>query len=171
MKTILKLPDGLFENLMDHLLPPNCLREEAAFLFATINKFEDHVSFDVVAAEKLSPTDFDTQMGDYLEMADGTRARLIKRAHDLGTSLVELHSHPGPYSAAFSEADRVGLKETIPHMWWRLKKRPYLAIVVARTGFDSLVWLENAKIPQPLDGLLDGDRLLRPTNNSLEGWT
>ncbi len=51
-----------------------------------------------------------------------------------------------------------------------LKKRPYLAIVVARSGFDALVWLDNPKRPQQLDGILAGDRLLRPTNKSLGGW-
>lgn len=170
MKTILNLPDGLFEDLMLHLLPPNSFREEAAFLFVTSKRLDDHISFDVVEVSKLSPNDFDTQMGDYLELTDEARARLIKQAHDLGASLVELHSHPGPYPAAFSFADNTGLKETVPHMWWRLSKRPYLAIVTASDGFDALVWLDNPKIPQALDGLVAGSRLLRPTNNSIGDW-
>ncbi len=167
MKTVLKMPDGLFDELTRHLLPPDSVREEAAFLFAEANRFGDHVSFEVVETAKLSPAEFESQLGDYLELTDATRARLIKRAHDLGASLVEMHSHPGPFPAAFSPADRMGLRETVPHMWWRLKKRPYLAIVVARSGFDALVWLDNPKRPQQLDGILAGDRLLRPTNKSL----
>lgn len=169
MKTILKLPEGLYKELIDHLLPSHSAREEVAFLFAAKTQFEDHISFDVVEAAKLAPADFDVQM-DYLELSDTARVRLIKRAHDLGASLVELHSHPGPYQAAFSLMDRVGLQETVAHMWWRLSKRPYLAIVVAPKGFDALVWLDNPRIPRALDGLLAGNRLLRPTNNSLEDW-
>ena len=107
---------------------------------------------------------------DYLELADKTRAALIKRAHDLDTSLAELHSHPGPWPAGFSYADRLGLQETVPHMWWRLKKRPYLAIVVAKSGFDALLWLDNPKVPRPLDGIVEGSRVLKPTNFSLGGW-
>lgn len=103
-------------------------------------------------------------------MADRTRAALIKRAHDLDASLVELHSHPGPWPAAFSYADRMGLRETVPHMWWRLKKRPYLAFVVASSSFDALVWLDGPKMPRRLDGLVVGERFLRPTNFSLRGW-
>lgn len=170
MKAILKLPAGLFEELMGHLLPPHGRREEAAFLFVAMNRSEDLVSFDVAEVAKLSPTDFDAQMGDYLELSDKARAGLIKRAHDLSASLVEIHSHIGPYPAAFSHSDRIGLQETVPHMWWRLSKRPYLAIVVAKSGFDALVWLDSPKFPQPLDGLLAGNRLMHPTNNSLEGW-
>ena len=59
------------------------------------------------------------------------------------------------------------LKETVPYIWWRLKKRPYLAIVVTATGFDALVWLDNPNIPLQLDGIIVGKSLLSPTNNSL----
>lgn len=168
--TILKMPGALHDELMAHLLPPDSLREEAAFLFVTQRESADHVVFDVIESAKLEPQEFNSQFDDYLELADETRARLIKRAHDLDASLVEMHSHPGPYPAAFSLADRMGLQETVPHMWWRLMKRPYLAIVVAASGFDALVWQDNPNVPQALGGILAGENLLRPTNNSLRGW-
>lgn len=170
MKTLLKMPAGLFDDLTAHLLPRGSLREEAAFLFVIADRADDRIVFNVLETTKLAPADFESQHGDYLELADETRAGLIKRAHDLGASLVEMHSHPGPFPAAFSRADRIGLTETVPHMWWRLRKRPYLALVVAPSGFDALIWLDSAKVPRQLDGVLDGDRLLRPTNNSLGGW-
>ena len=171
MKTLLRFEDGLHEDLTAHLLPPEHHQEQAAFLFARTTRGEDEVVFDVMEAARLAPADFAYQEGDYLELADGTRASLIKRAHDLEASLVEMHSHIGPGPAAFSPSDRMGLKETVPHMWWRLKKRPYLAIVVARSGFDALVWIDDPKIPRALDGLVAGARLLKPTNNSLKGWS
>jgi proteasome lid subunit RPN8/RPN11 len=170
MKTILKLRPGLFEDLVMHLLPRDNTREQAAFLFASCSQAED-VSFNVQQSEKLTPDDFDSQDSDYLELKDKARARLIKRAHDLQASLIELHSHPGPWPAAFSPADRLGLSETVPHMWWRLHKRPYVAIVVAPSGFDALVWLENPKVPQALDVLMAGKCPMKPTNNSLGGWS
>ncbi|MCA9468316.1 MAG: Mov34/MPN/PAD-1 family protein [Nitrospira sp.] len=170
MKTILKMQAGLFDELKAHLLPPGSTREEAAFLFATSQQLDGHINFQVIETIKLTSEEFDSQFNDYLELTDDTRARLIKRAHDLHASLVEMHSHPHPFPAAFSIADRMGLKETVPHMWWRLKKRPYLAIVVAPSGFDALVWLDNDRKPQRLDGVLDGQHLLHPTNNSLGGW-
>lgn len=170
MKIVLKMQDGLFNDLKGHLLPPNSSREEAAFLFAIPKPENENVVFEVIDMEKLTPDDFSAQLDDYLELADDTRGRLIKKAHQLGASLVEMHSHPGPWPAAFSYADRVGLKETVPHMWWRLPKRPYIAIVVAPSGFDALVWLDNPKIPSKLDGILAGHGLMQPTNHSLEGW-
>ena len=170
MKAVLRLPPGLFEELVAHLLPDGSRCEEAAFLCVSSVRSDECTFFDVQHVEKLGRDDFDHQAGNFLELADHTRARLIKQAHDLSASLIEMHSHPGPWPAGFSVADRIGLSETVPHMWWRLKGRPYVALVVAPSGFDALVWLNNPKIPIALDAIVAGDRLLKPTNNSLEGW-
>lgn len=169
MNAVLRMPDGLFNELLLHLLPPGSEREEAAFLFVRPAEGETGI-FDVIEAQKLTAADFQGQFEDYLELADDTRARLIKRAHDLDASLVEMHSHPGPYPAGFSFADCRGLMDTVPNIWWRLKKRPYFAIVVAPTGFDALAWLTDPHNPQPLRAIQSGDNLLHPTNNSLGGW-
>ena len=170
MKALLKVDGTLYGGIMDHLLPPDSEQEQAAFLFARSIRTDRQVLFEVIEARKLGPADFGRQEGDYLEMADATRAGLIKKAHDLDASLVEMHSHLGPWPAEFSYADQLGLQETVPHMWWRLKKRPYLALVVSNSSFDALVWLDSAKEPRALDALLAGDATLKPTNFSLGFW-
>jgi hypothetical protein len=170
MKTFLHLPAQVHTDLLAHLLPPKQFCEEAAFVFASSEHSNGVMNFNFLDAVKLGPSDFLYQESDYLEMTDATRAALIKRAHDLNASLVELHSHLGSWPAAFSPSDHHGLQETVPHMWWRLAKRPYLAAVVTRNEFDALVWLNNPEIPQSLDELVVGKRVLRPTNNSLKDW-
>lgn len=170
MKVLLNMPDGLYRELNLHLLPPKSTREEAAFLFVAPKPKNKDVIFEVLGVDKLSPNDFASQYDDYLELNDDARARVIKKAHDLDACLLEMHSHPGPWPAAFSLADRHGLNETVPHMWWRLKKRPYLAIVVAASGFDALVWLDNPRVPTRLDGVFADGKVLQPTNHSLGGW-
>lgn len=170
MKSYLHLPEGLFEELRAHLLPSGNWLEQAAFLFAKATQEPVATRFDVAAVEKLKSADFDEQNRGYLELSDETRKRLIKRAHDLGTSLIEMHSHPMPWPAEFSEYDRRGLLETVPHMWWRLAKRPYVAIVVAPSGIDALVWLSNPETPTALDALVAGTRIVKPTNRSLTLW-
>jgi hypothetical protein len=170
MRIVLRLPEQAFPRLLDHLLPKNSLKEEAAFLFLKAERSDNRLLLDYQDEELLSPSDFAWQEGDYLELKSETRARLIKRAHDLGACLAEIHSHPGPWPAEFSLADRIGLRETVPHMFWRLADRPYVALVVARSGFDALVWVGDAQKPQPLSGLLSGDQLLHPTNLSLGDW-
>lgn len=164
MKTVIKLPAGAYEDLVAHLLPGDTANEQAAFLFARVRAADQGVTLDVIDSAKLAAADFAVQAPDYLELADATRARLIKRAHDLDASLVEMHSHPGPWDAAFSPSDLLGLSETVPHMWWRLERRPYAAIVIAPSGFDALVWLNGPPFPQQLHSLAAGSRVLVPTN-------
>jgi len=102
----------------------------------------------------------------YFELTDEARARVIKRAHDLGASLVEFHSHAGSWPAAFSASDLFGFQEFVPHIWWRLKGKPYLAIVVTRTGFDGLAWLTDPQSPQHVDGIVVDGSVLIPTQLS-----
>lgn len=167
MKTVLSLPAGAYEDLAAHLLPGNTPNEQAAFLFARARRTGEGVALDVIDSAKLIAADFEVQAPDYLELTDATRARLIKRAHDLDASLVEMHSHPGPWDAAFSPSDLRGLSETVPHMWWRLNKRPYAALVIAPSGFDAMVWLDGPSFPYELHALAAGSQILRPTNITL----
>lgn len=164
MTTVINLPAGVYEALVAHLLPEDTANEQAAFLFARVKVTDQGAALDVIDSAKLAASDFAVQALDYLELADATRARLIKRAHDLDASLVEMHSHPGPWDAAFSPSDLLGLSETVPHMWWRLHKRPYAAIVIAPSGFDAMVWIDGPLSPQELDSLAAGSQILRPTN-------
>lgn len=170
MKIHLYLPSGLYEELRTHLLPRGNKLEQAAFIFAKVSQDLALTRFEVMAVEKLTGSDFDEQGIGYLELADETRKRLIKRAHDLSTSLIEIHSHPMPWPAQFSEYDRQGLLETVPHMLWRLAKRPYVAIVLAPSGFDALVWLGDPQKPSALDALVAGNQIMKPTNLSLAQW-
>ena len=167
---ILKLDKHLQGRLWSHLLPQYTMREQAAFLFFTAESAGDEFIFEAVDQVLLGPDDFAAQYSDYLELTDNTRIGLIRRAHELGASLAEFHSHPSPWPAAFSLSDRIGLKETVPHMRWRLRQRPYLAVVVAPSGFDALVWSRDARMPEPLAGIDIGDAVMTPTNASLEGW-
>ena len=170
MKAYLTIEGALYQSLIAHLLTPDSHHEQAAFLFAHSERNDPEVTFAVAGIRLLWPKDFASQENDYLEMADATRANLIKQAHDMTASLIEIHSHLGPWPAAFSLADRRGLKETVPHMWWRLNQRPYLALVVAESGFDALVWMDNPSVPQALDALVVNEQKLVPTNSSLWGW-
>ena len=169
-RNILKLEKDLQTHLWSHLLPKDTKKEQAAFLFCTTVSDDDSLVFEAMDHALLSPTDFAAQYCDYIELTDETRISLIKRAHNLNASLVEMRSHPGPWPAAFSFSDRNGLRETVPHMRWRLRKRPYMAIVVAPSGYDALVWNGDAKIPEALAGIEVGGHLMHPTNASLEGW-
>ncbi|MGH7412196.1 MAG: hypothetical protein ACREJ6_14215 [Candidatus Methylomirabilis sp.] len=167
---MLELPEEAYHGLLAHLLPVASEMEEAAFIFVHGSVGEGDTVFHYVESELIDPEGFAHQSEGYLELKDETRARVIKRAHDLGVSIAEFHSHRYPGRAAFSLSDRVGLAEFVPHALWRLRGRPYIAVVVARTSFDGLVWVSDARTPRPLDGIIVGDRILRPTGLTLRRW-
>lgn len=137
------------DRLRRHLLrTPRC--EQGAFLFCrhSVPAGDDEV-FDCEDWSALKRSDYEVQAGDYLELTDAARACLIKQAHDRSLCLVESHSHPGPYPAAFSYSDLSGLDEFVPHVRWRLRGRPYAALVFAQSGFDGLAWTDRAgRLPQ-----------------------
>lgn len=170
MKTSLHLPAGVFPDLHNHLLPTDGMFEEAAFLFVRPVRTDGVLQLEYIEATKLRPSDFAERYADYLELHENVRARLIKRAHDLNASMVEMHSHVGPYRAAFSYSDINGLKDNVPHLWWRLRSRPYAAIVVANDGIDGLVWTDNPKSPVGLDEIHDGATVLRPQGTTWSEW-
>ena len=102
----------------------------------------------------------------HFALSDWVRADVIKRAHDLDASIAEFHSHLGPWPAEFSLTDQIGFQDFVPHVMWRLKGRPYLAVVVTPRDIDALVWMSDPKSPQHLDGIRAGDTIVRTTQLS-----
>jgi hypothetical protein len=169
-RVMLNLPEEMHRALLEHLLPVNSLSEEAAFVFVHSNSDRGGVAFWFMEWLAVEAEGFVHRSEGYLELTDTIRAQVIKRAHDLGASIVEFHSHPYPWPATFSQSDRKELDEFVPHVWWRLKGKPYLAVVVSPSGFDGLVWFSDPRTPQLLNGIRVGERVLPPTGLTLHQW-
>lgn len=161
----LSMPAEIHSEVWNHLFSDTHGREQAAFMFVRMDA-EETMLFRFVEWIPLLPDGFEYQSTAYIELTDESRAAVIKRAHDLGCSLVELHSHTGPWPAAFSWSDIDGFHEFVPHVRWRLKGRPYFAIVAANDGFDGFAWVGDAQSPVPLSGIYAGATLLVPTGLS-----
>ena len=166
MAVRLHLPSDVHRALWQHLLPRTHGAEDVAFLFASASEEGAVHTFEYIDWSPVPPQGFASRSAYHLELSDKTRAAVIKRAHDLGASLVEFHSHRGKWPAHFSLSDWDGFEEFVPHVLWRLKGRPYAAVVVTATGFDALVWLKTADAPTRLDALLAGGQVLSPTRLS-----
>jgi hypothetical protein len=166
----LNIPPDQHRRLVRHLLPRHRKTEEAAFLFCRALQTDAGTEFHFLNLHLVPPSEFNYKSLYGIELTDRCRASVIKRAHDLNASLLELHSHPRSAVVEFSPSDRGGFAEFVPHVWWRLKQRPYAAIVVGPSGFDSLTWVSNPERP---DGVLDlqiGVDRLKPTGLTLENW-
>jgi hypothetical protein len=163
---ILDLQPGLRARLWAHLLQNDV--EQVAIVFAAVEVKDDAVVFTAEDADLASADDFEIHSEFHVELTDEARARIIKKAWDTGTSPVEFHSHPGDYRGAmFSPSDMHGFSEYVPHCRWRLRGRPYLAVVVTPAGMDALAWAGADAGPVGLDAIrVAGGETIVPTN-----WT
>jgi hypothetical protein len=163
---VICLPEQVYHAVWSHLLPTRLRNEEASFMYVRLASPSKAHEFEFVDWDPIQPHGFLTRSPYGFELTDESRAQAIKRAHDLGASLVEMHSHGGSWPAAFSASDLIGFAEFVPHVWWRLQGKPYFAVVVTRGSFDSLAWLTGPDSPQRLDGIAVGETILVPTKLS-----
>jgi hypothetical protein len=166
---LINLPLNFKEALWMHLLPKRFVSEEAAFLFVRNEEEGSRRMFRPLDWYPVPPSGFSSRSAVHLELTDETRGIVIKRAHDLDASLMEFHSHSGLWPVRFSASDLSGFKDFVPHVWWRLRGRPYGAVVVGQSGFDGLLWLHDPHNPVRLDGIIVKGRLLETTKLSLLG--
>jgi hypothetical protein len=162
-RILLVLPSAIHRPLWSHLDPQPRTPEQAAFAFAIRNTDNGDDRYHCVEWFAVPPEGFESRSSVHFEITDKVRAQVIKRAHDLGASLVEFHSHTGPWPAAFSVSDILGFRDFVPHVWWRLKGRPYLAVVVAPTGVDALAWVRDPGTPLSVDAIETESGLVHPT--------
>ena len=166
MTMLLHLPREAHETLLTHLLPMQNRAEEAAFVFARPAETTGRRTLEHVEWSPVPPEGFASRSRFHFELSDATRAAVIKRAHDLRASLIEFHSHHGPWPAEFSASDWAGFEEFVPHVRWRLRGRPYAAVVVTLTGFDAFVWSDVAHAPARLEAIIVDGQRLEPTRRS-----
>jgi hypothetical protein len=149
---------GLYESSRRHL---TARAEEAGFFLADYDSATR--SLTLRTWRPVPPQGFEAQSALQLTLRDEVRADVIKWAWDNDACLVEAHSHRVGRPACFSPSDVWGLDEWVPHLWWRLRCRPYAAIVIAGDTFDALAWIDGADTPEQVAHLKVDDELHRPT--------
>jgi len=165
-QVVLQMSEEMYCDLWAHLIPERFVMEEVAFVYARIQQHAEAVVFECIEWVPVLPDGFAHRSEVHLELSDETKSGAIKRAHDLQLSLIEFHSHGDGWPAQFSPSDIYGFREFVPHVWWRLKGRPYAAIVVANSSFDGFAWKSDPHTPERLGGIAVGKKLLRPTGIS-----
>lgn len=168
MKTILNIPPEVYMELHKHLLPNLHTDEEAAFVFANAAFHDEKVELNYCDWYAVQPNDYESRSAFHFELTYETNGRIIKRAHDLDACIIEFHSHIDQEFVRFSPTDWMGFSEFVPLVLWRLKGKPYVAIVVTDHGIDALVWMNGAKKPKELSVIKTGSIEVLPTNNSLK---
>lgn len=151
--TSLSIPAEIYSELMDHLSSDKV--ENVAFLFT--DPPVPGAPLRVREIYCVPAASFDFQSAYHVALTDEVRGYVIKRAWDLGGCLVEVHSHGGGPPVWFSGSDLRGFEDWVPHVRWRLRRRIYVALVFAGSGFDALVWKDDGDAPSTLGELaVDG---------------
>jgi hypothetical protein len=122
------------------------LNEHVGFFLADWHS--DTRRFVVRDARRLAPEEYETLTDFHVALVDHVRPSLIHWAWTEGASLIELHSHGPRGVARFSPTDLDGFEEWVPHLWWRLRARPYAALVATGVDLDGLAWISSPTEPE-----------------------
>jgi hypothetical protein len=145
------------------------VRAEQAGFFLAEWRPNDQV-FSLREWRPVPPAGLACQSDFHLSLTDETCARVIKWSWDAGLSLVEAHSHRTLGPARFSLSDLWGFEDWVPHLWWRLRGRPYAALVTAADTFDAIAWVNGPKLVEQVDALeVHGGEEFLATGETLRG--
>lgn len=101
----------------------------------------------------------------HVSLTDDAAGDIIRWAWADDACLVEAHSHRHQ-PAAFSPSDIYGFSDWVPHLFWRLAKRPYAALVIAGPTIDGLAWIDAADRPELIEDVQLTDRVIQLTGRT-----
>ncbi len=163
--TILHIAPETYEYIHKYLF--SAKTEQVAFLFLEQQKIGDSLTLTVKDFFCVPQSELVFESTYHAEVTPEVQAKVIKQAWDNKLHLGEVHTHPFVgEEAGFSYSDRLGFEEFVPHVWWRLQKGPYIALVFGHDSFDALVWVQDPHTPERIEAIHVGDKILHPTNLS-----
>jgi hypothetical protein len=128
--------------------------ENVAFFLADWSAPDRELAIRAWRAVDAGPADPDGHL--HVSLPDETLAMVIQWACAEGACLIEAHSHGSWSPAAFSGYDLRNLVEWVPHLRWRLQRRPYAAIVTSHRDLDALAWIDDPRAAEQVDGITAG---------------
>jgi hypothetical protein len=129
----------------------DALAENVAFFLADWSPPDRQFTIRAWRAIDAGPNGSDGQ--PHVSLPDDTRATIIQWACAEDACLIEAHSHGRWSPASFSNYDLQNLEEWVPHVRWRLQRRPYAAIVTSHRDLDALAWTGDPGSPEQVDGI------------------
>src|SRR5437867_3276980 len=160
--TTVSIEPHAFQRITDHLRGHQT--EQVVFLFFSWATTQDGDIFNVEDFYIVPLNELVNESRFHAEVNGDAQAKVIKMAWDKGLALGEIHSHPGfRRGTSFSPSDLAGFAEFVPHVRWRLRGAPYLALVFGDTDFDALTWIVDPNSPEQVNSVLVGSQTHVPT--------
>lgn len=167
MAVEIHIPLELWIGLRSHLFQSTARDrnpEEAAFGYAAVTAAQHTTNFSVSEMHLVAPQEFELQSEYHFTLTDEALGYQIKQAWDRGLSLVEFHCHRWPDDPPqFSLSDISGFSEIVPHLFWRLKGRPYGAVLLTPRGVDAVAWIKDGEQAEAVDRIVAGHGVIKPS--------
>jgi len=144
------IPRVIYKRIHKYLIPKLMDVENVAFIFTEVLKENKNIQLKFKSWYAVKPDEYKYRSRHYVELKDEMRPKIIKMAFDLNAAIIELHSHLSDKRVRFSPSGIEGFGEFVPHVLWRLKGKPYTAIVFSKKAFDGLIWIDDARKPNQL---------------------
>lgn len=153
------IPHKIYAKLRECLFSRDSEQVAFIYMYATADSLVVDDYFCIPSSELIYESEY------HAEISATVQAKVIKDAWDKKRHLGEMHTHPfSTKGTTFSYSDVSGFREFVPHVWWRLKGGPYVAIVFGQNDFDVLVWKQDPKNPEEIGSIQVDDEVLRPNN-------
>lgn len=166
MSVVVRIDDLMYKEVRSHLLQNDL--EHVCFLYYRSIFNKGNYVMDVQDFYIVPAHEYDCQYEFHVSLKEECQSKIIKKAWDKKLSIGEIHSHPASMRAKFSATDISGFQDFVPHIWWRLKKGPYFALVISQYEIDALAWIKGPGSYEAVKRIEVGNSLIYPSNNTLK---
>ncbi len=147
MRREILLPGGTWPALRDHLLGQGS-QEQLAFLLAATAQGRGWLRLLVREAIAVPPEALLQQTAARLEVQPAFSQAILRRCHETGLSLIEVHSHPFAHQhTTFSPRDVANEALKFRYVEKRIPHVRHATMVVGHESLDAHLWARGAAVP------------------------
>jgi molybdopterin/thiamine biosynthesis adenylyltransferase len=151
MKREIIFPAGTWPTLRAHLLGQG-QQEQLAFLLAGLAQGRNWMRLLVREIVPVPPDAFEQRTSVYLAVKPAFSQAVLRRCHEEGLSLIEVHSHPFTHQkVTFSAADLTNEMEKFHYVARKIPHVRHATMVVGQTDLDAHLWNRRQRRVVPID--------------------
>lgn len=149
MRVTLSFTEQQYSLVRTHLFKGK--KEQGCFLFVgrTINT--SSIELKVRDIHIIEATGWSYQSSFHLELDEKEKVKVMLKARQHDSDLIECHSHRLDGSSTFSPSDVHGLEEFVQYVWWKLSGKIYGAIVFTKSDVQGKIWLPKQNNPMSIN--------------------
>ncbi|HHT9138306.1 MAG TPA: hypothetical protein ACFYEK_13825 [Candidatus Wunengus sp. YC60] len=156
MRTVLSFTSQQYNLIRAHLFRGK--KEQGCFLFATSRINEPTIELNIKDIHLIESGGWSYQNGCHLELDEKEKVKVMLKAREYDSDLIECHSHRFNGSATFSPSDVQGLEEFVQYVWWKLPNKLYGAVIFTNNDAQGQIWLPKQSNPLLINEMVIVDK-------------